>query len=200
MTRALLATCAAALLSACSLAPDYLRPEQPVPDVWPQSAAVKLDSAAPSDQPLLADIAWKSFFTDPNLQRLIETALSNNRDLKVAALNIEVARASYRVAGAALLPEIDAGASETMQHTPKALSTTVPQRGITTRRYSANLGITSFEIDLFGRLQSLEDQALETYLSTEEARDSTKIALVAEVANAYLTGRRQLSWPVHRQL
>ena len=194
MTRALLATCAAALLSACSLAPDYLRPDPPVPDAWPQSPAVTAGLAADAGKPLWADLAWKDFFTDPTLQRLIQTALDNNRDLRVAALNIEVARASYRVAGGNLFPEVDAGASDTMLHTPKALSSTVPQQGITTRTYSAKLGVTSFELDLFGRLRSLEDQALETYLATEEAQTSTRIALVAEVADAYLSwlGDRKL--------
>lgn len=195
MTRTILATfAAAALLSGCSLVPDYLRPDSPVPAAWPQGPAYRNEAAARAGQSPLGDVAWKEFFTDVTLRALIQQALDNNRDLRVAALNITVARATYRVTESNLLPTVDAGASETMQHTPKALGTTIPQREMTTRRYAANLGVTSFELDLFGRLRSLEEQALEKYLATEAARTSTQIALVAEVANAYLTllGDRKL--------
>ncbi len=195
MTRATLATCAAAaLLAGCSLIPDYLRPDLPVPDAWPFGLASRAAPAPPAGQTLEADVAWKTFFVDPVLQHLIQQALDNNRDLRVAALNIEVARASYRVSGASLLPKVDAGASETQQHVPASLSTTIPQAAATTRTYGANLGVTSFELDLFGRLHSLEEQALESYLATTEARTATQIALVGEVANAYLTllGDRKL--------
>jgi outer membrane protein, multidrug efflux system len=112
----------------------------------------------------------------------------------VAALNIEVARASYRITESDLLPHVNAGMSDAIERTPRALSRSVPQKAAITRTYSANLGVTAFELDLFGRLRSLEEQALESFLATEEARNATQISLVAEVANAYLTllGDRRL--------
>ena len=196
MKKLFLAAGAAALLSGCSLIPDYTRPEAPVAPSWPEGAAYKAE-AKPDTKPDTAqapDIGWRQFFVDPTLQKLIGQALDNNRDLRVAALNIEVARATYRVSEAALLPQVDAGVSETISRTPKQLSTSVPQQALTTRRYSANLGVTAFEIDLFGRLRSQEEAALNRFLSTEQARESTQISLVAEVANAYLTwlGDRKL--------
>jgi len=181
MKKSLLLSCALVALTACSLAPDYLRPDLPTADAWPA------DAQAQAGKPLWADMDWKQFFTDPTLQGLIQQALDNNRDLRVAALNIEVARATYRITEADLLPHINANLTETQQRTPKALSSTVPQAAITTRTYGANLGVSAFELDLFGRLRSLNDQALESFLATEEARRSTQISLVAEVANAYLT-------------
>jgi multidrug efflux system outer membrane protein len=190
MTKTILATCAAAaLLSGCSLIPDYMRPDLPISSSWPTpQAEVQADTAQ------VADIGWKQFFADPTLQRLIAQALDHNRDLRVAALNIEVARATYRVSEADLLPNVDAGLSDTVSRMPRQLSTTMPQRAMTTRRYSANLGVTAFEADLFGRLRSLEEQALQSFLATEEARTAAQISLVAEVANAYLTllGDRKL--------
>jgi len=186
MTRPLFAALTAAtLLSGCSLVPDYLRPDAPVPAVWPAASAPT--APAKPDTPLLGDMAWKEFFTAPPLQYLIEQALENNRDLRVAALNIEVARSTYRVSESDLYPHLTAGASETIQRNPRSISTANPKTATTTRRFNANLGITSFELDLFGRLSSLEEESLEKYLATEEARTSTRISLIAEVANAALT-------------
>lgn len=186
MTRPLLAALTAAtLLSGCSLVPDYLRPEAPIPSLWPSEAAPA--ASAKPDTPLLGDMAWKSFFTDPALQYLIEQALENNRDLRVAALNIDVARSTYRVSESDLFPHLTAGASATADHSPKSISQASPPKASDTRRFNANLGITSFEVDLFGRLSSLEEASLEKYLATEEARSATRITLIAEVANAALT-------------
>lgn len=184
------------LLSACSLMPDYLRPDMSVPTAWPVaplSEAKTLDSAG---KPAWGDVAWKAFFTDASLQELIQKALDNNRDLRVAALNIEVARASYRVSEADLLPSVAAGMSGIGQRTPSSLSQAIQKEARTTHQYNANLSVTAFELDLFGRLRSLSQQALESYLATEEARNATQIALIAEVANAYLTllgDRKQLA-------
>ena len=183
------------LLSACSLIPDYQRPEMPVPKEWATpTSAVK--TSEPTGIPAWGDVAWKEFFTDATLQDLIQKALENNRDLRVAVLNIEVARASYRVSEADLLPRVDAGMSGTGQRTPSSLSQAMPKEARTTHQYNANLSVTAFELDLFGRLRSLNQQALESYLATEEARNATQIALIAEVANAYLTllgDRKQLA-------
>ncbi|HLN24979.1 MAG TPA: efflux transporter outer membrane subunit [Patescibacteria group bacterium] len=173
------------LLSGCSLIPDYLRPDSPVAQFWPTGPAY---DTAPQGTPggqVVADLEWKDFFRNPELRGLIQQALDNNRDLRVAALNIEVARATYQIQDANLLPTVNAGGSFTRQRTPKGISLT--GQAMTTSTYTANLGVTSYEADLFGRLRSLSDQALEQFFATEEARTGTQIALVAEVANAYLT-------------
>lgn len=183
-----------AVLSGCSLVPDYLRPDMPVAQAWPDGPAAAPTPAAADGQALWADTTWKQFFTDPILQGLIQQALDNNRDLRVAALNIEVARATYRVTEADLLPNLDANASGSVARTSRNASRTVPAEKVTARSYAANVGVTAFELDLFGRVRALNEQALEQFLATEEARTSTQISLVAEVVNAYLTwlGDRKL--------
>ncbi|KVO23276.1 efflux transporter outer membrane subunit, partial [Burkholderia ubonensis] len=131
-----------------------------------------------------ADIGWREFFVDPRLQRLIEIALNNNRDLRVAVLNIAAARAQYQITRADLFPKLDAVGTGDRQRLPNAL-TAVPGRNITT---TYNVGLqASWELDLFGRLQSLKDQALAKYLATAQARKASEIALVAQVADQYLT-------------
>jgi len=153
-------------------------------------------ASEPAGKPGTGEVAWKEFFTDVTLQDLIQKALDNNRDLRVAALNIELARASYRVTEADLLPKVDAGMSATGQRTPRDLSQSIPKEARTSHQYNASLSITAFELDLFGRLRSLNQQALENYLATAEARNATQIALIAEIANAYLSllgDRKQFS-------
>ncbi len=134
-----------------------------------------------------ADIGWREFFRDPQLQQLIDVALENNRDLRVAALNIEAFRAQYRIQRADLFPAVDASFDGSRQRLPADLSPTGSP--MISSQYGATLGITSWELDLFGRLRALRDQALEQYLATEEARRSTQTTLVANVATAYLTLR-----------
>ncbi|KWB62830.1 multidrug transporter, partial [Burkholderia ubonensis] len=130
------------------------------------------------------DIGWREFFVDPRLQRLIEIALNNNRDLRVAVLNIAAARAQYQITRADLFPKLDAVGTGDRQRLPNAL-TAVPGRNITT---TYNVGLqASWELDLFGRIQSLKDQALAKYLATAQARKASEIALVAQVADQYLT-------------
>lgn len=195
MKKSLFLSCAAAvLLSGCSLIPDYMRPDLPVSQSWPTGPASAAAPTVEAGKPLWGDVAWKEFFTEPTLQKLIQQALDNNRDLRVAALNIEVARASYGITQADLLPNVDANGSGTVARTPRNASQSVPAKATTARSYSANVGVTAFELDLFGRVRSLNEQALEQFLATEEARTSTQISLVAEVANAYLTllGDRKL--------
>lgn len=165
------------LLAACvNLAPPYERPAAPVPDRYPD---------APSTGGTSAEVGWCSFFADGRLRGLIELALDHNRDLRVAVLNIAQARAQYRIQDAATLPAIDASGSGTATRTPASLSGT--GNAMTTHQYSATLGVSAYELDLFGRVRNLSTQALEQYLATEEARRSTQISLVAEVATAYLT-------------
>ncbi|MDG9852719.1 AdeC/AdeK/OprM family multidrug efflux complex outer membrane factor [Pseudomonas nitroreducens] len=174
---------AAGVLSGCSLIPDYERPEAPVAAAYPQGDAY--DAAQPANAG--ADIGWREFFKDPQLQRLVEVSLENNRDLRVAALNIEAYRAQYRIQRADLFPAVDASFDGSRQRLPADLSQT--GSSMISSQYGATLGITSWEIDLFGRLRALRDQALEQYFATEEARRSTQTSLVANVANAYLTLR-----------
>ena len=170
------------LLSGCSLIPDYQQPPAPIASQWPQGQAYAPAEAADI---AAAEQGWRQFFRDQALQQLIETALLNNRDLRVAALNIEAYRAQYRIQRADLLPAVSADGSGSRQRLPADVAPT-GRAGISSQ-YSATLGVSAYELDLFGRVRSLSQQALETYLSSEEARRSTQISLVASVANAYLT-------------
>ncbi|MES2128801.1 MAG: efflux transporter outer membrane subunit [Pseudomonadota bacterium] len=154
-------------LAGCSLAPTYERPPAPVAATYP----VATGAAA-------AQLTWQQYFADARLQELIRLAIANNRDLRVAVLNIEQARAQFQVRRADLLPTVNAGISGS--RTPGANETI-------TSAYSAGLTVSAFELDLFGRVRSLSNAALAQYLATEEARKAAHIALVASVANAYLS-------------
>ncbi|KRV81299.1 MULTISPECIES: AdeC/AdeK/OprM family multidrug efflux complex outer membrane factor [Pseudomonas] len=176
---------ATAALSGCSLIPDYQRPEAPVAQAYPQGPAYA--GAQGGGATAAADLDWQSFFSDPQLRRLVEVALDNNRDLRVAALNVEAYQAQYRIQRAELFPAVSADVSGSRQRLPERVSTT--GNDMISSQYGATLGVTAWEVDLFGRLRSLRDEALEQYLATEEARRSTQTALVANVANAYLTLR-----------
>lgn len=170
----------AALMAGCSLIPAYQQPATPVPGKFADDTT----GANPASTPV-ADLGWRDVFTDPSLQRVIEVSLANNRDLRVAVLNIEKARAQYRVQDAALFPTVNASAGGSGSRTPASLSST--GETLIAHQYSASLGFSSYEIDLFGRVRSLSEQALQQFLSTAEARRSTQISLVAEVATSYLT-------------
>jgi outer membrane protein, multidrug efflux system len=166
---------ALALLSACAvLEPRYERPALPVPDQWPAASAVV------DGEPTLPE--WQAFYADDNLRALITLALEENRDLRVAAINIERARALYRIQRAERLPAIDAAAAGNIQGvTPRGGDETVE------RTYTAGLSLAAFEIDFFGRVRGLSRSALQQYLATEDARDSAQISLISEVAAAYIT-------------
>jgi multidrug efflux system outer membrane protein len=174
-----------ALVAGCTLAPDYQRPPLPVRQDWPSGPAYGGAPVAADGAPQLAEVDWRTFFSDAGLRSLIELALAHNLDLRVAALNIENARAQYRVQRANLFPAVDASVSGTSERTPASVS--LLGVAATTRVYSVDLGITAYELDLFGRVRSLKAQALEQYLSTEEAHRSQRISLIAEVASSYLT-------------
>lgn len=180
----LCASLLAGALSGCTMAPTYTRPDAPVTTGWPSGEAYKAETAK-ADQKPLAEVPWREFFVEPRLQKVIELALANNRDLRVAALTIEKTRAQYRIQRADLLPTINGTAGATIQRTPADLSST--GRARVSEQYNVGLGVSNYELDLFGRVQSLKDQALEQYLATEQARNSVQISLVAEVANAWLT-------------
>ncbi|HUD52485.1 AdeC/AdeK/OprM family multidrug efflux complex outer membrane factor [Parvibaculum sp.] len=185
LTHPALAFSAILLLAGCSLEPDYARPASPVPASWPEGDAYTKAASTKPGELQAASLGWRDFFKAEPLQRLIETALANNRDLRVATLNIEQARAQYRIQRADLFPSISADASGTRQRIPASLSSY--GQSTTSSQYSVEAGVTSFEIDLFGRVRSLSKEALESYFATEEAQRSSQVSLVAEVANAYLT-------------
>jgi multidrug efflux system outer membrane protein len=181
--RILLLGAAVAFLSGCTLAPKYTRPEAPVPAAWPAGPAYDNASNSPG-APEAADMPWRLFFADERLRKVIETALENNRDLRTAALNVERARALYGVQRSELFPSVNAVGDGSRQRTPADLTSTGEVgRG---ERYGVHLGISSWEIDFFGRIRSLKDRALEEYLATEQARRGARILLVSGVANAYL--------------
>lgn len=177
MNKPLLAACTAVIalaLGGCvSLAPKLPQAQPGIPAAWPLPETT--DAVA---QGKAADIGWREFFADPRLVKLIEQALQNNRDLRVAVLNVEKARAQYRIQRADRVPSINGTAS---------LTRTGVSGSPVSQQYLANLGTTDFELDLFGRVHSLSTSALERYLAQGEAQRSAQLSLIAEVANAYLT-------------
>ena len=172
------------LLTGCTMIPKYTRPEAPIPATWPDGPAYGKASDAQGAPPA-PDLYWREFFTDERLQKVIETALQNNRDLRVAVLNVERARALYRIQRAELLPVVDTAAVGIKERLPADISGTGRSR--TVEQYSVDVGITSWEIDFFGRIRSLERSAIEEYFATEQGRLSAQILLISEVASAYLT-------------
>ncbi|HDR9605431.1 TPA: TolC family protein, partial [Burkholderia aenigmatica] len=169
-------------------APHYKRPDAPVAQAYPAGGVYATQPGAAgarsANGQAATAIGWREFFVDPRLQRLIEIALKNNRDLRVSVLNIEAARAQYQITRAGLFPTLDATGTGSRQRLPNALSV-APGRNITT---TYNVGLSaSWELDLFGRVQSLKDQALAQYLATAYARQASEISLVSQVADQYLT-------------
>ncbi|KTC63249.1 multidrug transporter [Pseudomonas fluorescens ABAC62] len=175
--------CLCFILGGCSLIPQYQRPETPTPGQYPQTGVY----AAAQAGTLASTSDWQQLFHDPALRQLIDAALVNNRDLRVAALNVEAFQAQYRIQRADLFPAVSAGGTGSRQRLPADITGT-GQAAISSR-YSATLGISAYELDFFGRVRSLSEQAMLTYLGTEEARRSAQLSLVANVANAYLTWR-----------
>src|SRR5580704_13735214 len=216
MKRTVLALLAAAAVSACTLMPHYQRPQSPAPEHWPAdaadlTAAVPAAPAAGSAAPqalepdagsakVSADqIGWHDFFTDPRLERLIDIALANNRNLRIAVLNVAASEAQFRIQRGNLFPAISATGSGLAERLPA--NGTLPLGGLggsgggaqppggttatTFHSYGAGIGFTSYELDLFGRERSLTTQAFEQYLAQSESRRSAQISLVAEVATDY---------------
>jgi multidrug efflux system outer membrane protein len=185
-----LAAAVTTLLGACTLEPNYHRPASPVP---PLEGGTAGGTAA-------ADVGWHEFFPDPQLQQLIALALANNRDLRVAALNVQSAQAQYRIQRAQLFPTIDASAVEQVERIPiSVLESENPSAaaaaaqggsalpsGVTVHTYDVGVGFTSYELDVFGRIRSLSHAALQQYFSSGETRRSVQLTLVAEIASAYV--------------
>ena len=171
------------LTSACSMNPRLETPPAPVAPAYPL--------ATPDEAARAAALDWREMFGDPRLQRLIDLALENNRDLRISTLNVEAARAQFRVARGAQLPSVDASAGFTRQRVSAATSQPgAPQTGgYEFSQFSANAALTSFEIDLFGRLRSQSEAAFERYLATDEGRRAARIALIGSIVDAYLAER-----------
>ncbi len=190
---------AALLLAGCSLVPDVALPDPPVPAAWPDgpayrrppTASVSATASTGADPARSADaIGWREVMRDPTLQTLVETALANNRDLRVALLNVQSAEADYRAQRGDLFPTVSGSGSATWSRVPAAStsagSALGKTAGVESRFYSAGIGFTAYELDLFGRVRALTEQAFEQYLGYDETRRSTQIALVAQVATGYL--------------
>ncbi len=169
-------------LSGCTMAPKYARPPAPIPAEWPSGPAY---GQAETAQPLLAaDLGWQEFFTDPKLRHIIALSLTNNRDLRVAKLNVEWARDLYHIQRAELLPTVNAAGTYSKERVPGGVMGF--NEPLKIESYNANLGVASWELDFFGRIRSLKDRALEEYLASEQARRSAHILIISSVANAYL--------------
>src|SRR6266567_6896220 len=175
----------AALMAGCSLQPVYERPAAPVAATYPTGDAYKGSTGGSGNAALPAvDIGWRDFLTDPRLQRLVEIALANNRDLRVAALNVAQTQAQYRIQRSNMFPQVGGFADASSSRTPASLTTT--GKALVAHDYSVGVS-ASWEIDFFGRLQSLNDQALQQYFATAQARKAVQILLVSQVADQYLT-------------
>ena len=163
-------------LTGCSMIPKYEQPAAPFAASWEQQAS----QSAQVPQ-------WQQFFRDQQLQLLIDTALEHNRDLRVAALNAEAFRAQYRIQRSELFPSIDASGSGAHQRVPRKTSQRPDGDAYTTHQYSAAVGLNSWEIDFFGRIRSLNDQALQNYFASAQAQRSAELSLVSSVAIAWFT-------------
>jgi len=177
-----LAAAVALVLTGCTMAPRYERPAAPVADTWPSGAAY--DPAQASEK-TAADLPWREFIRDEKLQKVIDQALANNRDLRSSLANIQAARAQYRIQRSDLFPKFNGELSATRQKSLNSFNTS--GGAVDSEFYSASVGLSAFEIDLFGRVRSLSKASLESYLATAEAGRATRISLIAETASAYLT-------------
>jgi len=181
--------CLLALLGGCTLAPTYERPAAPMPTTY-EAAPSGSDEQPALANALAADADWADVFTDPGLRTLIRRALDQNRDLRLASLRVQEARALYGIEAANLLPSVRAGSTFSRQR--YSGSAGLPEGGGSTAGgYVANdvratAGVSAFELDFFGRVRSLRDAALQDYLASEEAQRAAQVSLVAEVATSYI--------------
>jgi multidrug efflux system outer membrane protein len=186
MSRFLLisAMSAFALAGCVDLAPRYSRPTPAVPQSWPQGGAYPSATASTTTA---SELAWRDVFKDPRLQTVIAEALKNNRDLRVAILNVQSVRGQFETQRAAIIPDLNAQTGLSREHVPAA-AVGFPGTGtINEHVYSVTANVSAYEVDLFGKVRNLTRQALEQYLATDEARKATQISLISEVASAYLT-------------
>ena len=168
----------AAVLGGCSLMPSYERPSAVAPSAWPDNVKLKTPAV-----PGLA--GWQHYFPDPRLQKLIDVALENNRDLRIATARIAEARAQYGIQQADRLPNVNLAATRNASLTPAGASVTGST--LSTQRYDVGVNLVSFELDFWGRVSSLTEYAKASYLATESAQRAFRLSLIADVANAYLS-------------
>ena len=171
-------------LSGCiSLDPHYRRPAQPTPAMWPTGPAYGPQSASTE-----AVAGWRAFFVDPRLNTVIGEALTNNRDLRVAVANIQIARAQSDIQRSQLFPTLNGQAGASFGREPLTSAGAPAANGhINIHQFNLGLGVSGYELDLFGRQRSLSRAAFEQYLATDQARRAAQISLVAQVASAWLT-------------
>ena len=173
----------ALLLGACTMTPHYQQPALAVSDQWPVADQAPGSS---KDQGVSAgELPWKQVFLDERLQRVIARSLANNRDLRIAVLNIQKARAGYLMTRSSLFPSLNAAGADSHSLTPASVSGT--GAALNANVYSANLAVPAYELDLFGRIQSQSKAAFESYLQTAETQRGAQVSLVAETAQAWLT-------------
>ena len=185
----------AALAGCVNLAPPDTRPQAPLPAQWPAGASATPVASSASAAVPAEDIAWRDFFTDDRLRSVIELTLENNRDLRISVANIELARARYGIQRSALFPGVDAAASGSRARTSGTLQSGSRSDGDSessgqariSNQYRVELGFSSYEVDLFGRVRNLDEAALKRFFAVTENRRSTQISLIAEVAGAWLT-------------
>lgn len=173
------------VLAGCSFAPEYHRPAQPVPGEYPYADSVTGELNAPS----AADLGWSDLFRDPQLRALTDVALDNNRDLRVAVDRVEEARALYGIAKSDQYPTIGVGANAQVTRSPSSMRMGGADAESVSRTYMAGVGLTSFELDFFGRIRNLSEAAYQRYLATEHAQRTVHINLIAQVAEAYFRYR-----------
>jgi outer membrane protein, multidrug efflux system len=191
LKHSLIAAAVALFAAGCTMAPKYERPAAPVDQTFPTGgvydrqpdAASSVSPNASTQAKPAVDIGWRDFFVDARLQQIVAIALKNNRDLRVSMLNVAAARSQYQITRAELMPTLDAVGSQSKQRTPKDLSLF---NQTISNQYSVGVN-ASWEIDFFGRIQSLKDQALEQYFALAETRKAAEISLVSQVADQYLT-------------
>ncbi|MCQ9616267.1 efflux transporter outer membrane subunit [Paenalcaligenes niemegkensis] len=181
MKFSLSSVCAAVLLSACSFAPTYERPAAPIPSSFPLYS----DGVTANTEGVVEELGWSDFFKDARLQAIIALALDNNRDMRIAVERVQEARAQYGVVRSDQFPSIGLGATGQVTRYPEDLRVGGPDSESVSKSFQAGIGLTSFEIDLFGRLRNLSAAALEQYLATESAQRAVRINVVSQVAEAY---------------
>jgi len=172
---ALLAT---VVLAGCTMIPEYQRPPMPVPGSY------GVEQPGVTEAPAAPELAWQDFFPDGDLKSIIALALENNRDLRVAALNVERAAAFYRIQRGELLPAVGVGAFGEKVRIPEKL--TESGEADYSERYSVNLGISAWELDFFGRIRSLAAASLAQFLATEHAQRAAGISIISAVSQSYL--------------
>lgn len=201
--RSALSILMATALAGCSLAPVYERPNAPVTAAWPDQPKVSYggytqattvgtqtaEAVAPAGALAAAELGWKEFFLDVRLQTLIELALVNNRDMRVAMLRVDEARAQFGIQRGAQWPQLSGGVQGSRQRLPSDMRMGGAAAPSVTSQNQSGLALTSFELDLFGRLRNLSEAAYQNYLATEQAQKSAHISLISSVAQAYFNQR-----------